>query len=223
MLIRTILAVSIIGLLVWGLFAAAGRWDWTQGWAYLALIVGGGTITDIVLWWNNPELLRRRSRFGEGTKTWDKVILVVFGVTSVLTMLVGALDSGRYHWSDMAPWLWSVGAGLYVVGQVILTWSMLVNPFFEKTARIQTDRGHRVIDSGPYRYVRHPGYIATIVGLVLGSPLMLGSWWAFIPAFATAFGLVLRTFLEDRMLTLELPGYDAYANRVRYRLVPYLW
>lgn len=223
MFIRILLAVVVIALLVCGLFTTAGRWDWMQGWVYLAVIIGGGTVSDVILWWKNPELLRRRSRFGEGTKTWDKIILTVFGATSVLMMFIGALDSGRYQWSVMSPWLWPVGAALYIIGQIVLTWSMLANPFFEKTARIQTDRGHRVIDSGPYRYVRHPGYIGTILGLVLGSPLMLGSWWAFVPAIATVLGLVIRTVLEDRMLMHELAGYEAYAKRVRYRLIPYLW
>ncbi|MGI9434678.1 MAG: methyltransferase family protein [Geminicoccaceae bacterium] len=223
MFIRILLAVVVIALLVWGLFTTAGRWDWMQGWVYLAVIIGGGTVSDVILWWKNPELLRRRSRFGKGTKTWDKIILTVFGVTSVLMMFIGALDSGRYQWSVMSPWLWPVGAAFYIIGQFVLTWSMLANPFFEKTARIQTDRGHRVIDGGPYRYVRHPGYMGTILGLVLGSPLMLGSWWAFVPAIATVLGLIIRTVLEDRMLMQELAGYEAYAKRVRYRLVPYLW
>ena len=215
-LVRITLVALVVALLVGGLFAVAGRWDWMQGWAYLAMIVGGGTVTDIILWWWSPELLRRRSHLGQGTKTWDKIILFVFGVTSVLMMFVGALDSGRYQWSVMSPWLWPVGAALFIAGHILLTWSMLANPFFEKTARLQTDRGHRVIDSGPYRFVRHPGYVATIVGLVVGSPMMLGSWWAFIPALATVFGLVLRTSLEDRMLIQELPGYAAYAKRVPF-------
>jgi protein-S-isoprenylcysteine O-methyltransferase Ste14 len=220
---RIILTIPVIGLLTWGLFAVAGRWDWMQGWAYLALLIGSGTISDIILWRKNPDLLRRRGRIGAGTKTWDKVILGVFGLTSVLMMIIGALDSGRYHWSVMPLWLWPVGAALYIVGQIILTWSMVANPFFEKTVRIQTDRDHRVVDSGPYRYVRHPGYVGTIMGLILASPLMLGSWWAYVPAIATALGLVLRTVLEDRMLGEELEGYEAYAKRVPYRLVPHLW
>ena len=222
MLIRIILAVAIIALLVWGLFTTAGRWDWMQGWVYLAVIIGG--------------VRSAMSFFGGRTRSCyvDEVALVkeqrpgtrsfsVFGVTSVLMMFIGALDSGRYQWSVMSPWLWPVGAALYIIGQIVLTWSMLANAFFEKTARIQTNRGHRVIDSGPYRYVRHPGYIGTILGLVLGSPLMLGSWWAFVPAIATVLGLIIRTVLEDRMLMQELAGYEAYAKRVRYRLIPSLW
>ena len=100
---------------------------------------------------------------------------------------------------------------------------MLANPFFEKTARIQNDRNHQVIDSGPYRYVRHPGYVGVIAGLILATPFMLGSWWALVPAILSVFSIVVRTALEDHMLLNELEGYKAYAWRVRYRLVPYLW
>ena len=100
---------------------------------------------------------------------------------------------------------------------------MRVNPYFEKTARIQKDRDQKVITTGPYCYVRHPGYIGTIVGYALAPPIMLGSWWALLPALLATLSLIVRTALEDRMLQDELDGYAAYAARVRFRLVPYLW
>ena len=100
---------------------------------------------------------------------------------------------------------------------------MVVNPHFEKTVRIQIDRDHRVIDSGPYAIVRHPGYAAMIPGYLLPAPLLLGSWWAFLPAVSCSLWLVLRTVLEDRTLLRELSGYEDYAGRVRYRLWPGLW
>ena len=83
---RIILVIVVIALFIWGMFTAAGRWDWMQGWGYLALIIGGGSVTDIILWFKDPELLRRRSRFGAGTKTWDKVILTIFGTSTVMMM-----------------------------------------------------------------------------------------------------------------------------------------
>jgi protein-S-isoprenylcysteine O-methyltransferase Ste14 len=100
---------------------------------------------------------------------------------------------------------------------------MLVNPHFEKTVRIQRDRSHKVIDAGPYRIVRHPGYACVIPGFVLCPPLVLGSWWSFVPALAAVIVLVIRTALEDRTLRNELPGYKEYAQRVRYRLLPGVW
>jgi len=111
---------------------------------------------------------------------------------------------------------------LFIPGAALFTWSMAVNPFFEKTVRIQTERGHRVIDTGPYHVVRHPGYVG-FFGWSLSVPLLLGSWWAFLPAFAAAIGIVIRTALEDRTLRAELTGYEEYATRVRYRLIPGVW
>ena len=99
---------------------------------------------------------------------------------------------------------------------------MVVNPFFEKTVRIQTDRGHRVVDTGPYAYVRHPGYVG-FLGWILAAPLLLASVWAIVPALISVVGLVIRTALEDRTLRAELPGYPEYAARVRFRLIPGMW
>ena len=116
-----------------------------------------------------------------------------------------------------------VGLTLFCAYVAILTWSMLVNTHFEKTVRIQTDRNHKVIDTGPYRVVRHPGYLGLIAGFILSAPLLLGSWWAFVPAVASTATLIVRTALEDRTLREELDGYEDYARRVRYRLVPGVW
>ena len=111
---------------------------------------------------------------------------------------------------------------LFIAGMALFSWSMGVNPFFEKTVRIQTERGHRVIDTGPYAFVRHPGYVG-FFGWCLSAPLLLSSWWAFVPAILSVIGLVIRTALEDRTLLQELDGYAAYAERVRYRLMPGVW
>jgi len=138
-------------------------------------------------------------------------------------LVVAALDGGRYQWAPMPAQLWPVGAALFIAGHGLVTWSMRVNPYFEKTARIQKDRDQKVITTGPYCYVRHPGYIGTIVGYALAPPIMLGSWWALLPALFATLSLIVRTALEDRMLQDELDGYAAYAARVRFRLVPYLW
>ena len=217
------LGVVSIVISVAVLFFAAGRVNWLAGWAYVGLLTFGQTISALYLWRKNPELLKRRATIGKGTKTWDKICLAFFGLTYLATVLVGAVDAGRYGPSTMPGWLWLSGAALYVVFLLLLTWSMAVNPHFEKTVRIQEDRGHRVIDSGPYRIVRHPGYVAAILGFILSTPLLLGSWWALIPAVGAVGCLVVRTILEDRTLRKELPGYDDYTRRVRWRLIPGLW
>ena len=221
--VRIIADIGFFAAFVWVFFTLAGRWDWVGGWVYLSMLFGGVLINVLLLWKFSPELLKRRVQFGAGTKSWDFVCLAAFGLTYLLTVLVGALDAGRNHWSVMPAWLWFVGTVLFVAGHALINMSMLANPFFEKTARIQNDRNHHVIDSGPYRYVRHPGYVGVIAGFILATPFMLGSWWALIPAILSVVSIVVRTALEDYMLRDELDGYEAYASGVRYRLVPYLW
>ena len=200
----------------------AGGLDWFRGWVYLGLLIVGRTIGTRYIERKDPELLRRRGQIGQGTKTWDLVLLTLFGLTYLAIIVVAAFDA-QNHWSKMPVWLWLIGAVLYVFFVVVITWAMAVNTHFEKTVRIQSDRHHRVIESGPYRIVRHPGYLATILGLVLSTPLLLGSWWAFIPSILAMACLILRTVLEDRTLRKELSGYEAYTRKVRYRLLPGLW
>ena len=203
-------------------FLVAGRFDWFRGWSYLGLIVVGQGLSALYIWRKDPELLKRRSRMGEGTKGWDKVLLSLFGLAYFGSLMVGAFDV-RFGWSVMSGWFWMAGAIPYLFFVIVLTWAMAVNTHFEKTVRIQTDRGHRVIDTGPYGIVRHPGYVGTIFGFILPVPFLLGSWWAFVPACCGVLFLVIRTVLEDEVLSKELDGYKEYANNVRYRLVPGLW
>lgn len=217
--------IALVGLVV--LFAAllfipAGRLDWGAGWLYLfstLLYISGN-----YLYLNryNPELIEHRMHIGKGTKSWDKWWLAVFTLLFMAVYVVAAADGGRYGWSRMESSLWFVGVVLFVGGAILVTWAMGVNPFFEKTVRIQTERSHHVIDTGPYQYVRHPGY-AGFFGWILGAPLMLESWWAFVPAVLCLLAVFIRTQLEDRTLKAELPGYAQYIEQVRYRLIPGIW
>ena len=203
------------------LFIPAGRMDWGRGWAYVGIIVAGFLFN----WWCltrwNPELIERRMRLGKGTKTWDLVWGALFAPVMIAIYVVAGLEAqdGVLSLTRVA---WPVGLALFLAGWALLTWSMVVNPFFEKTVRIQTDRGHRVIDTGPYAYVRHPGYVG-FAAFMLGTPLLLGSAWALVPALLSVIGIVIRTALEDRTLNAELAGYSDYASRVRFRLIPGLW
>jgi protein-S-isoprenylcysteine O-methyltransferase Ste14 len=220
---RVASGLVIVPLFFWGFFAVAGGADWTRGWIYLGIQIAGHGVMITVLGKKNPELVRRRASFGEGTKRWDYVMLTVFGATFLATLLIAAFDAGA-GWSTMESWIWW-SVGLFLFGGYVanLTWSMVVNPHFEKTVRIQADRNHVVIDTGPYRFVRHPGYLGIILGFVLSAPLLLGSWWAFVPAAASVMSLIVRTILEDRTLLAELEGYEEYARRTPYRLVPGIW
>ena len=171
----------------------------------------------------NPEVISARINRHKGTKRWDLLLGAIFILPTMLAILiVAALDDGRYHWSHLPWWGVVLGYTLLVIGMVGLTWAEAVNKFFEPSVRIQTDRGHRVIDTGPYAIVRHPGYVSGFL-VFIGMPLCLGSSWALIPAVLVCLLLVVRTIWEDQTLREELAGYREYAQRVRYRLIPGVW
>lgn len=200
----------------------AGRLDWIAGWLYIGIVALNYLANVIYLKRVNPDLIDARMRMTKGTKRWDIVWGVFFGPIMISIYIVAGLDAVRFEWSTMSPLFWPIGLVLFVLGTALFSWSMGVNPFFEKTVRIQSERGHRVIDTGPYAFVRHPGYVG-FTGWFLSAPFLLGSWWAVVPAVLSVVGLAVRTALEDRTLHEELEGYTAYASRVRYRLIPCVW
>lgn len=212
-------AVFMFAVLI---FWPAGRLDWVAGWLYVGIVALTFLVNVIYLERVNPELIAARMRMGKGTKRWDIAWGALFGPILISTYVVAGLDAVRFEWSKMSPLFWLIGMILFVPGTALFLWSMGVNPFFEKTVRIQSDRGHRVIDTGPYAHIRHPGYLG-FFGWCLSAPLLLGSWWAFVPAVTSVVGIVVRTALEDRTLREELEGYDTYSKRVRYRLLPGVW
>jgi protein-S-isoprenylcysteine O-methyltransferase Ste14 len=169
----------------------------------------------------NPEVVVARIRFHKGTKRWDRILLCFFPPTVCAVFLVAVLD-GRFNWLPVPWWVRGIGYVLFLVGLCIVTWAASVNKFFEPTVRIQTERGHKVIDIGPYGIVRHPGYVGGIL-FFLGTALCLASVWALIPAGLASALLILRTRWEDQTLQAELPGYKEYAKRVGYKLIPGVW
>jgi protein-S-isoprenylcysteine O-methyltransferase Ste14 len=213
------LATAMFALLV---FWPAGRFDWIGGWVYLGLVYLNFAINIVYLGRVNPGLIESRSRIGPGTKAWDFAWAAFFGPLFVSIFVVAGFDAVRYEWTHMSAWWLAAGIAVFVPGTGLFSWAMGVNPFFEKTVRIQSERGHRVIDTGPYQYVRHPGYVG-FFSWCIATPWILGSWWAFVPAFLSVAAIVIRTALEDRTLKRELAGYDEYAARVRYRLIPGVW
>ena len=204
------------------IFLPAGSITWRPGWVFLAVMVSAFGASALVIARVNPVIYRARSRFQAGTKSWDKTLLAVILPAMVAVLPVAALDAGRFHWSAVPAWAVLSGYAGALAGVAVTGWAQAVNPFFEPGVRIQSERHQRVIDTGPYRFVRHPGYIAALF-LFFGMALALGSWWALVPAALAAALLVLRTAWEDRLLRAELPGYGDYARRVRWRLVPGIW
>jgi protein-S-isoprenylcysteine O-methyltransferase Ste14 len=201
----------------------SGRADWSRAWFYVAFTLGFQVMVGIVLQRVNPDLLVERSRLQKGTKPWDKVLAPAVGILGPLAIwCVTALDV-RFHWPPAVSIWWSIAAfTVCTLGCLVTFWAMVTNRFFSATVRIQAERGHIVVDGGPYRYVRHPGYSGAIA-FTIASPVALGSWLALIPAVLTAAVLIVRTALEDRTLRIELEGYQDYTRRVPGRLVPGLW
>jgi protein-S-isoprenylcysteine O-methyltransferase Ste14 len=188
---------------------------------FVSLFVGTLVLAILYVGIVNPEVILARIRFHKGTKRWDTILLCLLFPAIYAIFLVAALDYGR-HWSPVPWWICGVGYVLFLAGVGVFSWAMAVNKFFERTVRIQTDRGHKVIDTGPYAIVRHPGYAGFVLFFV-GGALCLGSLWALIPAGLASGLLILRTRWEDQTLQADLPGYKEYAQRVRYKLIPGMW
>jgi len=223
---RRRLFLSLGGMLLFlvlGFFLPAGTWMWRRGWLFILMMVVASVLSTLYLRRVNPDVIAGRINHHQGTKLWDLVLGMILGLPTLLAIpIVAALDDGRYHWLPVPWWGCVLGYALLIVGMIGLIWAESVNKFFEPTVRIQTDRGHRVIDTGPYANVRHPGYVSAFLAF-LGIPLALGSLWALVPVMLLCPLLVLRTAWEDEMLQDELAGYKEYAMRVRYRLIPGVW
>ena len=211
-------SVAFLALVSACLFVSAGRWDLPWFWAYLgvwaAAIVAGSFLID-------PTLVRERIRPGPGGKDYGTVVVVT--PLMLGQSVVAGLDVGRFHWSDGVPPAVQ-GAGLLAVAAAlaVVVWAMAVNRFFSPVIRIQTDRGHHLVTSGPYRYVRHPAY-AAFPFVMVGSGLALGSWLAALIGLLLVVPVLRRAALEDRVLRKQLEGYAAYARQVRYRMFPGVW
>jgi protein-S-isoprenylcysteine O-methyltransferase Ste14 len=210
------------------LFVSAGRLDWVMAWAAIGVQVGIMVVNTRVILSKSPELIAERGQIRENVKGWDKLLAVLIIPLALGVWAVAGLDE-RFGWlpqlaGDRAhpSAIQVVALVLMALGQGLFSWAMASNEFFSTTVCIQKDRGHAVATGGPYRYVRHPGYVGYIV-FTLATPLILGSLWALIPAGLVALAMIVRTALEDETLLKELDGYKDYATRVRYRLLPGVW
>jgi protein-S-isoprenylcysteine O-methyltransferase Ste14 len=223
--------VGVIGLLLYLflvpalLFVAAGTVSWPMAWVYVALLLASTVGSRLIVFKRNPDTLRERARFtsSEGTKSWDRVLVMIVGLFGPMVVAIVAGLDHRWGWSAVVPFgIQVLGALVIAAGYGLAVWAMVENAYFSSVARIQEDRAQKVVSSGPYRIVRHPSYAGALVA-ALALPFMLDALWALIPAAMLGAVLVLRTALEDRMLGEELAGYQRYMARTRYRLVPGLW
>jgi protein-S-isoprenylcysteine O-methyltransferase Ste14 len=206
---------ALIGAL---LFGCAGRWDLPMFWAYLGVWTASALVGPLVV---DPSLIKERLRPGPGGKDYARTI--AFLPLGLGQFIVAGLDVGRFHWSDtVPPAVQVIGLLATTAALAVVVWASAVNRFFSSVIRIQTDRGHHVVTSGPYRFVRHPAYAVSLF-LFVGSGLALGSWLSALIGLFLFFPVLRRTTHEDRVLREQLAGYAAYAEKVRYRLFPGVW
>ena len=220
---RQWIALVVVYLLIpLVLLLCGGDFGWWQAWVYSLLIVAAGIGGRIWAERRHPGLLAERQNIEkiQSSKAWDKVLAPLMALSVSFPLVIVAGLDHRYGWSPAFPlWLNVLGFILISLGYAFASWALVENRFFFTTVRIETDRGHVVCDSGPYRIVRHPGYAGNIPPLP-GIVLALGSVWTLVPAAVALIIAVIRTALEDQTLQEELPGYRDYARRVLYRLIP---
>jgi protein-S-isoprenylcysteine O-methyltransferase Ste14 len=200
------------------------QWDWWQAWVYAIVSILGFVISRALAARRHPDLLAERARFlrHEDAKSWDKILAPLIGLGGAMIPLVAGLDA-LFGWSTGFRLPVEIAAlALILAGYVLSSYALIENAYFSGMVRIQADRGQHVVSSGPYRWVRHPGYAGALV-VYLATPLFLDSAWTFVPALFLTVVLIIRTNLEDKTLQAELPGYRDYAQQVRYRLVPGMW
>jgi protein-S-isoprenylcysteine O-methyltransferase Ste14 len=223
LIIKSLIWIVLTFLVLGGiLFGSAGRLNWGPGWVFMTSLFGCVGINFLVLLKINPEVIEERSHLNRGAKKWDLVITSVASIFILATLAVAGFDH-RYGWCrSLGPTWHFAGILLFVAGDLLFLWAMSVNKYFSKLVRIQIERGHQAVTSGPYRIVRHPGYLGWSV-MWIGTPLILGSSCAFIPGVLSIILIVVRTALEDGTLKKELPGYSEYSSRVGYKLIPWVW
>lgn len=219
-------AAQVIGSLFFMMvlfFFSAGRLDLSRAWIFFSLYFVSLFFNMVLFLKFNPEIISARSEMIRGEmKWWDKLFGGFYTIFLFIMFIVCGLDVGRFQLSSPRMEFLAVGVVIFFVGWVFVAWAMVENKFFETTVRVQKERNHKVVSTGPYAIVRHPGYAGMI--LFYGcTPFIIGSLYGLIPALLLAVAFVFRTYFEDRLLYEELPGYKEYAKKVRYRLVPFIW
>jgi len=207
------------------LLLSSGRWGWPHAWAFIALSLAVVGVNSYMMIVYNPDLIMERmeSLGKENVKPWDRILVPLLAGVGPITILLVSGIQARYVWPPaISFWPTVLGFILYSAASVLVMWAMRTNRFFSAVMRIQKERGHKVVNTGPYAYIRHPGYASSLM-LLPGMALALGSTWALIPAFLTVALYFVRTALEDNALINELEGYKEYTTRVRYRLIPWIW
>lgn len=215
-LIQVTMSIVVTAII---LFVSAGTIKWIYAW----LLIAASLLVILANAFIFPsELISERGRKKENTEKWDKIITGFIIVPWIAIYLISGLDI-RFGWSpELALWVHITGLIIFLLGNAFVSWAMIANNYFSTAVRIQYDRGHTVSSGGPYRYIRHPGYLGMSIYL-LSSPIILGSFWGLVPGIITVFLFVVRTSFEDSTLKNKLEGYKEFAEKVKYRLIPGIW
>ena len=215
--------VGVVLAFTLALFLPIGTFAWFAGWIFLVLFLGFYLAVTLWLFKHNPGLLQERMHLGSSDqKGWDKVLFPLLLLFPFVWLMFIALDAVRFHWSPLPVWLQFVGALVLLGSFYLLFLTFRENTYLSTIVRIQADRGHTVVSTGPYHYVRHPMYTGMLAFFV-GTPLLLGSGYGIVGGLLLMLMLARRAVLEERTLQTELHGYAAYMRQVKYRLVPYVW
>jgi len=224
-LIAKITARFILGLIFIGaiLFGTAGTFNWPEAWIYIVIQFGWSVALSIYLWTHDIELLKDRLKFTKkSAKGWDKVLTFVSMPFYIVYLVIPGLDAVRYQWSHVPVWAKVACFILLTALFMWISWIMKENTYLSRFVEIQENRGHKVITTGPYRFVRHPMYIGATI-LLICLPIALGSLYALIPLVFCIIFMIIRTILEDKTLHNELEEYAEYAQKTKYRLIPKIW
>ena len=218
MVIFFIIIVPMLPLII------SWQWGWWEAWVYAGINIFGFVISRYLAGKKHPDLIAERGKFlkHENPEPWDKTLSPLLGLSGGLVPIVAGLDARFGPSAQFSIWIKILAILVILAGHALGSYALVINRFFSGMVRIQSERGHHVIDKGPYRWVRHPGYAGALMTYPV-IPLLLDSWWAFIPEILAITIIFIRTKLEDQALQVKLEGYKAYAQRVKYRLIPGVW
>ena len=205
------------------LFLPAGTLAWRAGWIFLLLFFGFYLIVTMWLYTHNPGLMQERTRLVTSDQQgWDKILFPLMEIFFIIWLIFSSLDAARFHWSLVPFWIQAIGALILLCSFYFLFLTFRENSYLSPVVRVQEERGHTVVSTGIYHYVRHPMYMAIFV-FIVGTSLLLGSWYGLIFVIICMAILARRAVLEERTLQTELPGYTSYMAQVKYRFIPYIW
>jgi protein-S-isoprenylcysteine O-methyltransferase Ste14 len=221
LIVQVVISFAVTAAL---LFIAAGTARWPAGWLFLIEMYGAGFAIGIALAKRDPALLAERLAppVQRDQENWDKLVLAAVFVLFIGWLLLMAADAVRFGHSHVPLWAQFLGAAGILLAMYVVHLTFRANTFTAPVVKIQRDRGHKVITTGPYRYVRHPMYAGAAI-LFLSTPLLLGSWYGLAAAPVLIAVVGVRALMEERTLRDKLDGYADYAARVPYRLIPLIW